>query len=78
MTFPFKSLNKIKYAMTAHIKYNKLDNVNCATQSKVIINKIVRKLIGFKGILFSDDLCMKALKGGYSSEQKKLLKQVVI
>ncbi len=70
---PFTSLNKIKYAMTAHIKYNKLDNINCATHSKVIINKVVRNLIGFKGILFSDDLCMKALKGGYYYRAKKAI-----
>ena len=30
MIFPFASLNKIKCAMTAHIKYNRLDNINCA------------------------------------------------
>ena len=71
--YPFKRLNKIKYAMTAHIKYNKLDSINCATQSKVIINKVVRNLIGFKGILFSDDLCMKALKGGYYFRAKKAI-----
>ena len=59
--------------MTAHIKYNKLDNINCATHSKVIINKVVRNLIGFKGILFSDDLCMKALKGGYYFRAKKAI-----
>ena len=41
--FPFQKLNNIKYAMTAHIKYSKLDASNCATQSKVIIEKIIRK-----------------------------------
>ena len=38
--FPFTNLNKIKCAMTAHIKYNFLDNINCATHQKVIINKL--------------------------------------
>ena len=52
--------------MTAHIKYNKLDNINCATH-KVIINKVVRNLIGFKGILFSDDL--------YESVERRILLQ---
>ena len=58
--------------MTAHIKYNKLDNINCATHSKVII-KIIRQLVGFKGVLFSDDLCMKALKGSYYLRAKKAI-----
>ena len=58
--------------MTAHIKYKKIDNKNCATQSKIVIKNIIRKLIGFKGVLFSDDLCMKALKGGYYFRAKKL------
>ena len=59
--------------MTAHIKYKKIDNKNCATQSKIVIKTIIRKLIGFKGVLFSDDLCMKALKGGYYLRAKKAI-----
>tara|TARA_B100001989_G_scaffold68663_1_gene46645 strand:+ start:1866 stop:2792 length:927 start_codon:yes stop_codon:yes gene_type:complete len=71
--FPFKKLNQFNYAMTAHIKYKKIDNKNCATQSKIVIKNIIRKLIGFKGVLFSDDLCMKALKGGYYFRAKKAI-----
>ena len=59
--------------MTAHIKYEKLDSNNCVTHSKYIIKNIIRKDIGFKGILFSDDLCMKALKGSYYSRAKKAI-----
>ena len=54
--------NKSFFAMTAHILYKKLDKKNCATHSKKIINQIIRKEIGFKGILISDDISMKALK----------------
>ena len=54
--------NKSFFAMTAHILYKKLDKKNCATHSKKIINEIIRKEIGFKGILISDDISMKALK----------------
>ena len=57
--------------MTAHIKYNKLDNINCATHSKVIINKVVRKLIGFQGILFSDDLMYESVKRRILLQGKK-------
>ena len=59
--YPFKLLNA-KLAMTAHILYTKLDNMNAATHSKKIIKEIIRKKIGFKGILISDDISMKALK----------------
>ena len=58
---PFK-LSNAKLAMTAHILYTKIDNKNSATHSKKIIKEIIRKKIGFKGILISDDISMKALK----------------
>jgi beta-N-acetylhexosaminidase len=57
----FKNI-KSHFAMTAHILYDKIDNINNATHSKVLIKKIIRKEIGFKGILISDDISMKALK----------------
>ncbi len=50
------------FAMTAHILYKKIDRINCATQSKKIISKIIRQKIGFRGIIISDDISMKALK----------------
>ena len=48
--------------MTAHILYKKVDKKNNATHSEIVINQIIRKEIGFKGILISDDISMKALK----------------
>ena len=59
--FPFKDI-KSHIAMTAHILYPSLDKKNVATFSKKIIKEIIRKKIGFKGILISDDISMKALK----------------
>ena len=50
------------FAMTAHILYTKIDKKNNATHSSTIIKKIIRNQIGFKGILISDDISMKALK----------------
>ena len=54
--------NQSFFAMTAHILYLKIDKYNNATHSTEIINLIIRKSIGFKGILISDDISMKALK----------------
>ena len=48
--------------MTAHVKYNKINNKNTAKKKKKII-KIIRTKIGFKNIIISDDLSMKSLKG---------------
>ena len=59
---PFKKLNKEPAAMVAHIIYNKIDK-DIACCSKKIIKTIIRKKIGFKGLLISDDINMKALKG---------------
>ena len=68
--YPFKS-SKAKFAMTAHILYKNIDNKNVSTFSKIIINKIIRKKIGFKGILISDDISMKALKYDIVTNAKK-------
>ena len=57
----FKNVSSF-FAMTAHILYRNIDKKNNATHSETIIKKIIRKEIGFKGILISDDISMKALK----------------
>ena len=49
---PFRKLQKAHSAMTAHIKYKKLDNINCATQSKYIINEIIKKNRVFRNFIF--------------------------
>jgi len=57
----FKNISSF-FAMTAHILFRKIDKKANATHSKSIIEKIIRKEIGFKGILISDDISMKAIK----------------
>ena len=58
--FPFKK-QKSLLAMTAHIVFNSIDKKNTATHSKKVIN-IIRKKIGFKNLIMTDDISMKALK----------------
>ncbi len=70
--YPFKSTSA-KLAMTAHILYSKIDSKNVSTFSKKIIKNIIRKKIGFKGILMSDDISMKALKYDLVTNAKKSL-----
>ncbi len=67
--FPFKNKDSL-FAMTAHIIYKKIDSLNTATHSKKIIN-IIRKKIGFKNVLISDDLSMKSLKYDLSTNTIK-------
>jgi beta-N-acetylhexosaminidase len=70
--YPFKS-SSARLAMTAHILYSKIDSKNVSTFSKKIIKKVIRKKIGFKGILMSDDISMKALKYDLITNAKKSL-----
>ena len=70
--FPFKK-NPSKLAMTAHILYKKIDNNYVATFSKKIIKEIIRKKIGFKGIIMSDDISMKSLNYDLITNAKKSL-----
>ncbi len=59
----FKTFKNKKsfFAMTGHLIFNKIDKENTVTHSKKIIN-IIKKKLGFKNILLSDDLSMKSLK----------------
>ena len=70
--YPFKN-TKAKLAMTAHIHYLKIDSKNISTFSNKVIEKIIRKKIGFKGIIMSDDISMKALKYDLITNAKKSL-----
>jgi beta-N-acetylhexosaminidase len=60
---PFIKLNQAGMAMTAHVVYEAWDKDRCATLSPVVIDQIIRKRIGFDGLLMSDDIDMKALSG---------------
>ncbi|MEH6757505.1 MAG: beta-N-acetylhexosaminidase [Parasphingorhabdus sp.] len=60
---PFRALSSAPMGMTAHIVYDAWDAERCASLSPTVIQDIIRGAIGFDGLLFSDDLDMKALKG---------------
>ncbi|MBM3579613.1 MAG: beta-N-acetylhexosaminidase [Alphaproteobacteria bacterium] len=69
---PFHELRDQKFAMTAHILYSAIDKQNCATTSKTAIC-LIREEIGFKNILMSDDVSMKALRGSMSEKTRAIL-----
>lgn len=64
---PFKSLNYLPMAMTAHIVLEAVDRSAPVTISRKAIQRIVRGIIGFDGLLMSDDVSMRALSGGIRS-----------
>jgi beta-N-acetylhexosaminidase len=60
---PFKALSGMPAAMSAHVVYADIDPDAPASTSPIVIGEIIRGLIGFDGLLMSDDLSMKALSG---------------
>lgn len=59
---PFAALNDLPMGMTAHIVFSDIDPDQSATTSAKMID-VIRKDIGFDGILITDDISMEALSG---------------
>jgi beta-N-acetylhexosaminidase len=72
--YPFMANNALPWAMTAHIVYPALDPDYPATLSQKIIGRIIRGVVGFKGVLVSDDLAMAALTGSPAERAVAALK----
>ncbi len=71
---PFMKLaKKAPFAMTAHILYTALDPHAPATQSATIMQRIIRDMIGYKGLVMTDDLSMKALTGSFEERSTRSL-----
>ncbi len=69
---PFKMLIEqglVDSIMTAHIFNSKLDEKYPATLSKKIITGLLREKMGFNGVIFTDDLIMKAITDHYTYEE---------
>jgi len=47
--------------MTAHVHYPALDPENPATLSRTILSDMLRRQMGFSGVILSDDLEMRAI-----------------
>jgi beta-N-acetylhexosaminidase len=70
---PFAAMADAPMAMTAHVVYTAIDKTAPATLSKKVISTIIRKQIGFRGLLMTDDLSMKALSGSYAEKTRRAL-----
>jgi len=67
---PFIKLNDLPMAMTAHIVFTAIDPTAPATTSPKVVAEIMRGEIGFDGLIFSDDLSMKALSGSFAEKTR--------
>ncbi|WP_374420289.1 beta-N-acetylhexosaminidase [Novosphingobium arvoryzae] len=70
---PFKALADAPMAMTGHIRFTAWDADHPATQSPFVVAEIIRKRIGFDGLLLTDDLDMQALDGTVPQRAERAL-----
>lgn len=60
---PFATLRDAPAGMSAHVVFDAWDAEHPATLSTKVVRDIIRGRIGFDGLLFTDDIDMKALSG---------------
>ena len=59
--FRYAIQHGLQAMMTAHVHYPSLDPGNPATLSHTILSELLRQDMGFQGLIFSDDLEMRAI-----------------
>src|SRR6478736_33291 len=69
----FKPLADLPMAMTAHVVFSAVDPAQPATTSATIIEQVIRGVIGFQGLLMSDDVCMNALAGSIAERTRAIV-----
>ena len=69
----FQPLAYLPMAMTAHVVFSALDPAQPATTSATIIQQVIRGVIGFQGLLMSDDVSMNALAGSIAERTRAIL-----
>jgi beta-N-acetylhexosaminidase len=68
----FQPLADLPMAMTAHVVFSALDPAQPATTSATIIQQVIRGVIGFQGLLMSDDVSMNALSGSIAERTRAI------
>lgn len=68
---PFEAASRAGVAaiMTAHVIFEAIDPKFPATMSRPVLRGLLRDRLGFKGVIVSDDLGMKAVAEHYSLEE---------
>jgi beta-N-acetylhexosaminidase len=70
---PFRTLADAPIGMTSHVLYTAWDADNPATLSETVIGDVIRRRIGFSGLLLTDDIDMAALSGDIPARGAKAL-----
>jgi beta-N-acetylhexosaminidase len=69
----FRPLADLPMAMTAHVVFSALDPAQPATTSATMIEQVIRGVIGFQGLLMSDDVSMNALAGSIAQRTQAIV-----
>src|ERR1700719_2491132 len=69
----FQPLADLPMAMTAHVVFSALDPAHPATTSATIIQQVIRGVIGFQGLLMSDDVSINALAGSIAERTRAIV-----
>lgn len=70
---PFQHFKHESMLMTAHILYTAIDAELPATLSPKVINEVLRRYIGFDGLIMTDDIDMHALTGSTAEKAQQAL-----
>jgi beta-N-acetylhexosaminidase len=68
----FQPLADLPMAMTAHVVFSALDPAQPATTSATMVDQVIRGVIGFQGLLMSDDVSMNALAGSLAERTRAI------
>src|SRR5947209_2220640 len=69
----FRPLADLPMAMTAHVVFSAVDPIHPATTSATMIAQVIRGVIGFQGLLMSDDVSMNALAGSIAERTRAIV-----
>ena len=61
--------NRVESLMTAHVLYPSLDPIYPATLSEAIVGDLLREELGYQGVVFTDDLEMKAISENFALQE---------
>jgi beta-N-acetylhexosaminidase len=70
---PFQHFKHESMLMTAHILYTAIDAELPGTLSPKVINEVLRRYIGFDGLIMTDDIDMHALTGSTAEKAQQAL-----
>ncbi|MDQ2088432.1 beta-N-acetylhexosaminidase [Marimonas arenosa] len=69
--FPFHALNDFPLGMTAHVVFEAIDDAPATLSPRMM--QLIREEIGFNGLIMTDDISMKALKGDLGELSRQAL-----